>query len=445
MNTEVQKINVDKIIPNRFQPRKNFDEESLQELANSISQHGIIQPLVLRKLGESFEIIAGERRYKAAMKVGLKEVPAIVMELDDTSSAEIALIENIQRKDLTAIEEAKSYEKILELGEMNQEDLAKRIGRNQSTVSNKLRLLNLSEEAQQALLDNKISERHARSLLRLKDNFQQNEMLNKIIENRLTVRETDKEIKNILGETQSEPLEIEEIIDLESDIPAGSEPEINPIPTLQPEFINETQGEIPMENNNQVYVNPELVPPEETLENKIQVQPTPINNIPEINIPQINIPDFDQMGINKSGTTSSISSFQTPIIEDNSQPQNNQGPLGGRFFNLDDQAANMNMENTYAPNPNNLIDQNQFMPNGIPNFDEHQINPQNSYNESINQPNIEQNIPTSPQPMIQRQDITGAVAVIRNTVMNLQNNGYIITTNEQDLGNSHQIIIEIKK
>ena len=138
MNTEVQKISVEKIIPNRFQPRKNFDEEALNELADSIRQHGIIQPLVLRKLGESFEIIAGERRYKAAMKVGLKEVPAIVMELDDTSSAEIALVENIQRKDLTAIEEAKSYEKILELGQMNQEELAKRVGRNQSTVSNKV-------------------------------------------------------------------------------------------------------------------------------------------------------------------------------------------------------------------------------------------------------------------------------------------------------------------
>jgi len=242
MNTEVQKISVDQIIPNRFQPRKNFDEASLEELADSIRQHGIIQPLVLRKLGDSYEIIAGERRYKAALKVSLKEVPAIVMELDDTSSAEIALVENIQRKDLTAIEEAKSYEKILELGQMNQEELAKRVGRNQSTVSNKLRLLNLSDEAQQALLDNRISERHARSLLRLKDITQQNEMLNKIIENRLTVRETDKEIKNILGETQSDVTEIEEIIDLESDIPAVSDSET----------IKDTQNDISMKTENQI-------------------------------------------------------------------------------------------------------------------------------------------------------------------------------------------------
>jgi len=427
MNTEVQKISVDQIIPNRFQPRKNFDEASLEELADSIRQHGIIQPLVLRKLGDSYEIIAGERRYKAALKVSLKEVPAIVMELDDTSSAEIALVENIQRKDLTAIEEAKSYEKILELGQMNQEELAKRVGRNQSTVSNKLRLLNLSDEAQQALLDNRISERHARSLLRLKDITQQNEMLNKIIENRLTVRETDKEIKNILGETQSDVTEIEEIIDLESDIPAVSDSET----------IKDTQNDISMktENQNQVFINPEIIPPE-----------LPTNNIPEISIPQI--PEYDQIGINQSESTTNTS-FQTPIPEVNMVQQNNQGPIGGRFFNLDDEQVNMNMGDTYTPNPNNFFDPSGYMPNNVPNFDEHQINPQSTvqsnYNEPINQQNIIQNTNMSPQPIIQRQDITGAVAVIRNTVMNLQNNGYVISTNEQDSNESHQIIIEIKK
>jgi len=418
MNTEVQKISVDKIIPNRFQPRKNFDEDALNELADSIRQHGIIQPLVLRKLGDSYEIIAGERRYKAAMKVGLKEVPAIVMDLDDTSSAEIALVENIQRKDLTAIEEAKSYEKILELGQMNQEELAKRVGRNQSTVSNKLRLLNLSEESQQALLDNRISERHARSLLRLKDNAQQNEMLNKIIENRLTVRETDKEIKNLLGETQTASVDFEEIIDLDSDIPTISEYEISTIPQIQSESINE----------NQVYINPQIVPPE--------TQTTKINNISDINIPT-----FDQINMNQPEPVSNLDVFSTknPIIENNSQQSNNFGPLGGKFFNLDDEVANMGM------GIESNIDLNQYMSNNIPNFEEQQINPQTSFNENMNQSDIIQNTLESPQPIIQRQDITGAVAVIRNTVMNLQNNGYIITTNEQDLDVSHQIIIEIKK
>ncbi|MBE6153370.1 MAG: ParB/RepB/Spo0J family partition protein [Firmicutes bacterium] len=407
MNTEVQKISVDKIIPNRFQPRKNFDEEALDELADSIRQHGIIQPLVLRKLGDSYEIIAGERRYKAAQKVSLKEVPAIVMELDDTSSAEIALVENIQRKDLTAIEEAKSYEKILELGQINQEELAKRVGRNQSTVSNKLRLLNLSEEAQQALLDNRISERHARSLLRLKDNVQQNEMLNKIIENRMTVRETDKEIKNLLGENQIDQFEIEEIIDIDSDIPAVSDNQVNPFDEIKSNPVIETVQPIQQENNNNsVYINPEIVPSEET----------------KLNVP-IEIPTFEQ----------------------NTIESNNQAPIGGRFFNLDDEQVNMNMGNNETES-NNYIDPSTFMPTNLPNFDEHQINPQNilqnNYTEQINQSN---NIQNSPQPIIQRQDITGAVSVIRNTIMNLQNNGYIINVSEQDSIESHQIIIDLKK
>ena len=407
MNTEVQKISVDKIIPNRFQPRKNFDEEALDELADSIRQHGIIQPLVLRKLGDSYEIIAGERRYKAAQKVSLKEVPAIVMELDDTSSAEIALVENIQRKDLTAIEEAKSYEKILELGQINQEELAKRVGRNQSTVSNKLRLLNLSEEAQQALLDNRISERHARSLLRLKDITQQNEMLNKIIENRMTVRETDKEIKNLLGENQIDQFEIEEIIDIDSDIPAVSDNQVNPFDEIKSNPVIETVQPIQQENNNNsVYINPEIVPSEET----------------KLNVP-IEIPTFEQ----------------------NTIESNNQAPIGGRFFNLDDEQVNMNMGNNETES-NNYIDPSTFMPTNLPNFDEHQINPQNilqnNYTEQINQSN---NIQNSPQPIIQRQDITGAVSVIRNTIMNLQNNGYIINVSEQDSIESHQIIIDLKK
>lgn len=427
MNREVQKISVDTIIPNRFQPRKNFDEESLNELANSIIQHGIIQPLVLRKLGNSYEIIAGERRYKAAVKIGLQEVPAIVMELDDTSSAEIALVENIQRKDLTAIEEAKSYEKILELGQMNQEELAKRIGRNQSTVSNKLRLLNLSEEAQQALLDNKISERHARSLLRLKDVSKQNEMLNNIITNRLTVRETDNKIKEILGDNTIEPLIEDEILDFQSEDSIIKEPELTipEIPVLQ--TTNETNSISDGENtnSNQVFINPDIVPPEQDFQPKPIIETTAIGGIP-----QRHIPEFDQVGINQSSIG-------------NMEQSGNSTSSVGRFFNLDDESANMNMGSIV--NPNNSIDVNQYIPNGVPNFDEHQINPQNNYNETVNQPVTEQNSDIQQQSIIPRQDITGAVAVIRNTIMNLQNNGYVIITNEQNSNESHQIIIEIKK
>ena len=158
-------VSVEDIIPNRFQPRLAFDEKALKDLAESIKIHGIIQPLVLRRLNDKFEIIAGERRYKAACMAGLTKVPAIIKEIDDNKSAEIAVVENLQRKNLTAIEEAQSYKKILDKGYITQEELAARMGVSQPTIANKLRLLNLSQEVQDALLGNKISERHARSLL----------------------------------------------------------------------------------------------------------------------------------------------------------------------------------------------------------------------------------------------------------------------------------------
>ena len=157
LEPNVQYINVESIIPNRFQPRLTFDENALKELAMSIKEHGIIQPLVLRKLAnDKFEIIAGERRYKASQIAGLNQVPAIIADLDDNASAEVALVENLQRRNLSAIEEAKSYKKLLDRGYLTQEVLAKRLGISQSSVANKVRLLNLTEEVQDALMNEKI-------------------------------------------------------------------------------------------------------------------------------------------------------------------------------------------------------------------------------------------------------------------------------------------------
>ena len=207
MNLEpnIQYINVENIIPNRFQPRLTFDENALKDLASSIKEHGIIQPLVLRKLSnDKYEIIAGERRYKASQIAGLNKVPAIIADLDDNTSAEVALVENLQRRNLSAIEEAKSYKKLLDRGYLTQDQLAKRLGISQSSVANKVRLLNLSEEVQDALMSEKISERHARSLLSLSNPQDQIDMLNKIIENRLTVRQLDNEIKKLNEPTPEE-------------------------------------------------------------------------------------------------------------------------------------------------------------------------------------------------------------------------------------------------
>lgn len=198
---EIVNVRIDEIIPNRFQPRLAFDEKALNELADSIKMHGIIQPLVLRRIGDKYEIIAGERRYKASVLAGLTQVPAVIMNIDDQKSAEVAVVENLQRKDLTAIEEAQSYKKILDMGYLTQEELATRMGVAQSTIANKLRLLNLTIPVKEALLHNKISERHARSLLNITDNNLQISMLNRIIAERLTVRQTDEEINKLLGKT----------------------------------------------------------------------------------------------------------------------------------------------------------------------------------------------------------------------------------------------------
>lgn len=200
-NAEIEKtilqVPIEDIIPNRFQPRLAFDDASLSDLALSIKQHGIIQPLVLRRKNDKYEIIAGERRFKAAKLAGLASVPAVISNLDDNASAEVAIVENIQRKDLTAIEEAKSYQSLLDKGYMTQDELARKMGLSQSAISNKLRLLTLDESVQEAILAEKISERHARTLLKVPSHEKQKELLNKIINERLTVKQLEDAIKNM--------------------------------------------------------------------------------------------------------------------------------------------------------------------------------------------------------------------------------------------------------
>ena len=199
MESQIRLINIEQIIPNRFQPRLQFDQEGLTDLANSIVEHGIIQPLVLRRVGDKFEIIAGERRYKAAQIAGLTTVPAIITDLDDNESAEVAIIENTHRRNLSAIEEAKSYKKLLDRRYVTQDQLAKRLGVSQSTIANKIRLLTLDEAVQDALINEKISERHARSLLRVTDKLKQVELLNKVIQERWPVRRLEEEIDQVLN------------------------------------------------------------------------------------------------------------------------------------------------------------------------------------------------------------------------------------------------------
>ena len=204
---EVVQLYLDDIIPNRFQPREVFDEKALKELAVSIKEHGVIQPIIVRNVNGKYEIIAGERRYKASALAGLTKIPAIVRDLDDKESSKVALLENLQRKNLNPIEEARTYQKILELDQMTQEELAKTMGKSQSAVANKIRLLSLSDSVQDALLKEEISERHARALLNIPDTKKQKEILKKVIDEKMSVRLLEEEIKKLYPKEEQEEAE----------------------------------------------------------------------------------------------------------------------------------------------------------------------------------------------------------------------------------------------
>lgn len=190
-------ISLNKIKSNIDQPRKSFDNEKIAELAESIKNHGIIQPLILKENDGGYIIVAGERRWRAAKMVGLKEVPAIVMDLTEKQVLEISLIENIQRQDLNPIEEALAYKKLLSDFDLTQEELSKRIGKSRTAITNTIRLINLDSRVQQYVIDGIISEGHGRALLSLEDGDLQYIYSQKVIDEKLSVRELEKLIRNI--------------------------------------------------------------------------------------------------------------------------------------------------------------------------------------------------------------------------------------------------------
>ena len=196
---DAQEMPVEEIVPNPFQPRKTFYNESLQELANSIKEFGVIQPLIVRKNeAGAYELVAGERRLRASKLAGLTHVPVIVKAFDDKEMAELAMIENLQREDLHFLEEAEGFQQLIQNFSFTQEELARRMGKNQSTIANKLRLLKLGPEVRQVIIEQNLTERHARSLLKLEDNRLQLEVLEIIKEKGLNVRETEELIEEFL-------------------------------------------------------------------------------------------------------------------------------------------------------------------------------------------------------------------------------------------------------
>ncbi len=450
---EIREIFLDDIIPNRFQPRLNFDEKSLMELSDSIKQHGIIQPLVLRKLGDKYEIIAGERRYKASQIAGLTKVPAIITDLDDNSSAEVAIVENLHRKEMSALEEAKSFKKLLERG-ITQEQLGIRLGKSQSYIANKLRLLSLNETVQEALILEKISERHARSLLSVKDLSEQQRLLEEIINRKLTVKETDDIIKERFGTLLvEEPVQqIEEkksmnIMDFNlEDIKL--EPEVKEHITPEP-LINESivqSQNINMGPHLEVFnEEPEvnipkpfiLIDEEVTEESSI---PEPHKNV-EIN-PQMNlINKLNSVDVNAEELsfreTNSVNSspYVTPKIDIEDayiKPQN--------IFDVDNlktNAKNINEEQQKSFDISQLLVSDTKEENNV-------VQPQMPEQNIINPNKFIMNIDEQPKKEINR-DIENSKNMIKAVVETIHNSGVKIDYEEFDFERLYQIIIKLEK
>ncbi len=436
MNFEPQivEVGIEEIIPNRFQPRLTFDEKAMEELAASIKEHGIIQPLVLRRVENKYEIIAGERRYKASIMAGLQKVPAIITNLDDNSSAEVALVENVQRKGLTPIEEAKSYKVLLDRGYITQEELAKKIGIAQPTLSNRLRLLNLDEEVQKALLEEKISERHARSILQITDKEKQKALLKRVIDERLTVKQLDMEIQNMNKEVNK----------------MDDTPLIEITPSV--EEIKTTATDI----------NPQVLSPgiEEMLKPDPMLTPlTPLNNNPVVSeaiIPSTMPINNNQTGDEESGSAPMVSLEPKPeaMINVNmpagSTPEQTPQPSQNKFFNfLEDEEANLNIADKpiETPTVNPVVEP---APSTVEVLDIPMPSPNLSMQNVVDPVSkIDTLDPSYVAPVVETEEkaysLTDAINALRDTVKAIEAKGLLIDTEEIDLENLYQIIIKIDK
>ncbi len=436
LEKEIFEIELKDIMPNRFQPREIFDDEPLQELAASIKEHGVIQPIIVRKVGDKYEIIAGERRYRASQLAGKQTIPALIRDIDDKEAAKIALLENLQRKDLTPIEEAKTYQTILKLDNITQEELAQNLGKSQSAIANKLRLLNLDEEVQTALLNSQISERHARSLLTLTPENQRN-LLSKIINERLTVRQVDEEIGRLTGRMPEIP---EDDITPETNQTINQEPFIpnNPLPNqnIQPENI----VGMPQVNNNQ----------EQTLQ---QQNPAQMQNIELQNENQIGVqPPINQPIINTEIPTPTQPQPEPAIIQNQPQPQVGQTIIQSQAPVQPEPITNQNENQIGVQSPINQPINNQTpeipeTPKVENIFDKLRVNPENNVNESQNNQIIEQApTQTTNEPNYNNiYDLRFAINNFRQAIQNTEKFGFKVKAEEYDNPDSYQIVIKIDK
>ena len=439
LEKEIFDISLQDIIPNRFQPREMFDDEALQELSQSIREHGVIQPIIVRKVGDKYEIIAGERRFRASQLAGKETIPALIRDIDDKEAAKIALLENLQRSNLTPIEEAKTYQTILKLDNITQEELAQNLGKSQSTIANKLRLLTLDEEVQTALLNSQISERHARSLIGL-DHSRQKELLHKVINEKLTVRQLDEEIISnatgqTLGNNQIQMPRPQNLSEGRIPMDMNQNPVVqNPIFASSISENNEQARETNLSNNN-------IIKEQINSENSVEIpQMNQVNqNINELNIPNTNNIESQETFNNENHQNNMVqdSSPQLDPVMQNKEPELPKN-------NIFDKLRVQNVEQTQQPDP--------VMPNEepkLPNLETQNTQSVSNIEQApsiINQPTVVQ---SEKQPETQNfnniYDLRFAINNFRQAIQNTEKFGFKIKAEEYDSEDKYQIVIEIEK
>ena len=409
MDNAILSVSIDLIIPNRFQPRLVFEEKALNELSNSIKEHGIIEPIIVRPLNDKYEIIAGERRYKAACIAGLTKVPVIVRNLSDYKSAQVAVIENVQRRNLNPMEEAKSYKRILDQGLKTQEELAKEIGVSQSTIANKLRLLSLAEPVKQALSENKISERHARALLKITSFAKQEELLNKVITERLTVKDLDEEInKNTSSTNRNLSFKIPEVPNITDTL----------------DLFNVKFPEEPSNDSS-----PEFVTPVVGSKDGQQIVETKIGLSPKDEPIEVN-PDFETQPLQEEQIHSehqidnTINIFDIPTIE--KEPKKDYPSLEDLQTNMD-----LGVENEIL-----VPEQSEEL------IDEKKEEPKLEVTEPIVVP---ETTIEPPKPRIIPNDLNSIKIAISDLNKEIKEAGFNIEFEDYDFSDLYQVIIKINK
>ncbi|MBR2711072.1 MAG: ParB/RepB/Spo0J family partition protein [Bacilli bacterium] len=437
-NKEILQLNLDDIIPNRFQPREVFDEQELKELALSIKEHGVIQPIIVRSVNGKYEIIAGERRYKASALAGKTTIPAIINNLDDKEASKVALLENLQRKNLNPIEEARTFQKILELDEMTQEELAKTMGKSQSAVANKLRLLQLPDPIQDAILKKQIPEHHARLLLKVEDPKKQKELFKQIVTEKLSVKEVDRRIKEMYPDSK-EKEDVSNINTYLNNAPLN--------PTMKIETPNSNYGKIKIlddeEDDDSSDGTPKFLNYGDVKKDDDDVKdvvggqnflqptmPVDINKIRD-NATDINTPDKDSNGSSLDNFLNINSGKPTiPSIENNEFGNNS------KFLTPAEAIVKTSEEDTISDSKiEDYFKSNDLMGINLPN----EINTNNKADTSI------KDVVASMKQEEHDMTITEAKNEIRELVEKLKLKGIKISCDEMDFEKATQFMIKIDK